>query len=767
MRTAISEIRFNGLVLKIVEGVNAAKEVWLPYEEWSSNPSNWEVAKITVERGFELDVVPLHRSFEGRPVVSRKGVNVKAISDSLLTGTGIVRDMKIVEVARSIIRGKISDDVPAIITHKYYQSYLDWVSSKNLTQELSDHAVLGKGDVIRGFIKGISEKYDDNPASVIIDISEYLDYRTQEIVSLVAHPIPPANEEREEVTPVQKKIQSKNVLKISPVLLVDDNECRDSIAKILRHEGAEVDTIKNTMEALDFLKELSTNHQLTSKYRLAILDPNLEEHSTDLIGLEIAAKLRSKTNCRVILMTGEVKNTTKLERWPNLGIHGYIEKPFTMEQLIDEIEGAVGLPEALPLAQWVDAGTKGLSPVKDVNKTIPAYDPSEISMEEAIQQLAKLKPGIVIHVFELHPRSFRARSLYAVSGNTLKWMPLRGKVAKSVIKDTAESAGYVVHNDVNQHQHQQIHLWTLQMMRYQSFCGVPVHVKGKRIAIVAFHPEKNAFEGRFVLTACITAEKVGRAIERQMLYESRRNEAELASFGMALASLAHELASDMTALDANLKDLGVHASDNFEDVAKKSEALKTLELIRRNVSVIATKTRILRRTHASADRVSIIDCLKKAVTACRTVKGETIKHPERIMIKDVDIPAGTWDVNASMASLIIVFFNLYLNAAQQIDIAASIRKYGLIWNSFSHFKDAKGKGWARVRIHDTGPGIHYDDWERIFEPGYSTKPNGSGLGLYICRYLLQDIPQANLSVTSSVIWDGTTVTVNLPLAEDK
>jgi signal transduction histidine kinase len=114
----------------------------------------------------------------------------------------------------------------------------------------------------------------------------------------------------------------------------------------------------------------------------------------------------------------------------------------------------------------------------------------------------------------------------------------------------------------------------------------------------------------------------------------------------------------------------------------------------------------------------------------------------------------------------MVFFNLYLNAAQQIDLASRVRRQGRIWTTFSHYRDGGGKSWARVHIHDSGPGIHHDDWERAFDPGYSTKPNGSGLGLYICRHVLRDI-SSTVSVTSSRIWDGTTVTVSLPLAGER
>jgi signal transduction histidine kinase/DNA-binding response OmpR family regulator len=704
---------------------------------------------------------------EDRIVVSRKRVQAISNFDSE-NNIGLISDMKVKDVARRLIRGTIEHDSPAIVTQQYYQSYIDWIASKELSQELSDHAVLGRGDVIRGTVVGIYNKDVDEPASIVLDISGYLDSRSAEISREVTISAVRTKEDDDEYKAPDKKIPSEIVAKISPVLLVDDNDqCRESIATMLKREGVDVDTLKNAHEAQIFLDTLSPNPlntQTNRSYKLAILDPNLEEDSTDLFGLQVAAELRTKTDCRVILMTGEVEHSKKLERWPDLEIHGYIAKPFTMVQLIEEIQGACNHAEPITLASVIKIEEKDLSLTKVVDSTNTSRDPGEISVKEALQQLGRLRPGTILHVFSLHPRSFRARS-EDNWGGSINWEPLRGKIAKSVIKDTAVDREYI--HEPNATHNLPRHFWTLRMVKYQSFCGVPVYVKGKRAAVVAFHPERDAFNDKFVMMARLTAEQVGRAMDREALYGTRRNEAELASFGMALASLAHELASDMTALDANLKELGELTSENFDDLAKKSEMVKALVRVRKDVDVISTKTRILRGAQARSNRVSIIDCLKQAATACRTVIGQDMKNAKHnIVIKDIKNLVGSWEVTVPAASLIIVFFNLYLNAAQQIDLASKVRKQGLIWHTLSRFDDAKGKAWARVRIHDSGPGIHYDEWERVFEPGYTTKPNGSGLGLYICRHLLKDL-SANLTITSSAIWDGTTVTVNLPLVDDK
>jgi signal transduction histidine kinase len=42
-----------------------------------------------------------------------------------------------------------------------------------------------------------------------------------------------------------------------------------------------------------------------------------------------------------------------------------------------------------------------------------------------------------------------------------------------------------------------------------------------------------------------------------------------------------------------------------------------------------------------------------------------------------------------------------------------------------------------ITVEDSGPGMEPKDIERIFEPFYTTKPNGMGMGLAICRSIIQ------------------------------
>jgi signal transduction histidine kinase len=67
---------------------------------------------------------------------------------------------------------------------------------------------------------------------------------------------------------------------------------------------------------------------------------------------------------------------------------------------------------------------------------------------------------------------------------------------------------------------------------------------------------------------------------------------------------------------------------------------------------------------------------------------------------------------------------------------------------------------VRIVIADSGAGIPPDRLERIFDDFYTTKPNGTGLGLSVVRRLVTDLG-GSLRIQSAV-GTGTTVTVELP-----
>jgi signal transduction histidine kinase len=69
-----------------------------------------------------------------------------------------------------------------------------------------------------------------------------------------------------------------------------------------------------------------------------------------------------------------------------------------------------------------------------------------------------------------------------------------------------------------------------------------------------------------------------------------------------------------------------------------------------------------------------------------------------------------------------------------------------------------------VDVSDTGKGIAKSKWKRIFEPGFTTKTRGWGLGLSLSRRIVEEYHKGKIAVVESEVGKGTTFRVTLKKA---
>jgi len=111
---------------------------------------------------------------------------------------------------------------------------------------------------------------------------------------------------------------------------------------------------------------------------------------------------------------------------------------------------------------------------------------------------------------------------------------------------------------------------------------------------------------------------------------------------------------------------------------------------------------------------------------------ETLKIAlDRLMLKQIQVsvqyPAEPWVIQADEDKLKIAFLNIIINATEAI--AASDGKIDVEFFQLGNF--------YRIQIRDNGCGISSENVARLFEPYFTSKRNGMGLGLASTLNILQ------------------------------
>jgi signal transduction histidine kinase len=99
--------------------------------------------------------------------------------------------------------------------------------------------------------------------------------------------------------------------------------------------------------------------------------------------------------------------------------------------------------------------------------------------------------------------------------------------------------------------------------------------------------------------------------------------------------------------------------------------------------------------------------------------------------------------------LVQVFLNLVLNAMDATDEGGTIE-----------ITTALFAGWIEVTIRDDGHGISPANQTRVFQPYFTTKDTGTGLGLFVSRHIIEETTDGRIELTETSPV-GTTFTVFL------
>jgi signal transduction histidine kinase len=217
----------------------------------------------------------------------------------------------------------------------------------------------------------------------------------------------------------------------------------------------------------------------------------------------------------------------------------------------------------------------------------------------------------------------------------------------------------------------------------------------------------------------------------------------LAAVGEFAASLAHEVRNPLTAIRLDLQR--VLAELPHDSPLKATQQRALMEIARLNDTV--EQTLVSARAGGSRDgsTVDLRSPLSAAADAARPSFEERGAHLELTAGEEPAV------VQGDGAALEQLFLNLLLNAARAL--ASGGRAQASIRN-------VEGGGFA-VLVEDSGVGIPEDLQDRIFEPLFTTNPEGTGLGLTVARRITE--AHGGTIALDSTPGRGTRVTVILPV----
>ncbi len=229
--------------------------------------------------------------------------------------------------------------------------------------------------------------------------------------------------------------------------------------------------------------------------------------------------------------------------------------------------------------------------------------------------------------------------------------------------------------------------------------------------------------------------------EIERLHRTQMSRAEhLATLGELATGLAHEIRNPLAGIAGVIEIVG-------RDLPSTSPARAVVKDVRLEITRISrTLTDLLETARPRRPEVRRSNLNTTVEHAVMLARQQVLSRPIKIELqKAPNLP----EVEHDSDQIHQVLLNLLLNAVQAMEGAGSVQ-----------VEIGSREGYASVLVSDTGRGISPQNLPNIFRPFYTTKGNGTGLGLSLASRIVED-HHGRIEV-SSIVGKGSQFTVLLP-----
>ena len=241
--------------------------------------------------------------------------------------------------------------------------------------------------------------------------------------------------------------------------------------------------------------------------------------------------------------------------------------------------------------------------------------------------------------------------------------------------------------------------------------------------------------------------------KRKMEYELQKAH-KLESLGILASGIAHDFNNVITGIMGNISLALIHLSPNDQIFRYLTNAEKAVN----QAKDLAQQLLTFSKGGAPLKNItSIIDLIKNASSI--VLRGSNVRY-------ELQAPDDLLSVRIDQGQISQVINNLIINADQAMPEGGiiKIKSENIQIKKNQDFPLPSGK-YIKISIGDQGTGISEEYLNKIFDPFFTSKPNGNGLGLTICYSIIK---KHNGYITvESKIGHGTIFYIYLPAFQDK
>lgn len=217
-----------------------------------------------------------------------------------------------------------------------------------------------------------------------------------------------------------------------------------------------------------------------------------------------------------------------------------------------------------------------------------------------------------------------------------------------------------------------------------------------------------------------------------------------AAFGLLAAGIAHEVGNPLSAISSlvqlmNRKQLDAQTHERLGLIDQQLHRIQ--RTLRELIEFSRPGTKI-------SQKIDLHELVRNGLDIAKYYKrkkGKTIK---------TEFPENLPSITAIRDQILQVFLNLILNGLDATEEGGTIEIITRVNGRF-----------VEIDFSDDGHGIHPEARSQIFEPYFTTKSSGTGLGLFVCRNIVRS-SRGEIALIKSDEKSGTTFRVSLPANVD-